>query len=251
MASYLLTPKTKYFRWFLGLLVFIVGLLGIYVLMLDQMGQIRRNVVKTFYKFTKPAIPKTINSAILNDLKNGGHTIFIRHSARDKIVNIMAFDQLSMIEKIKIPPSLYKGGCLNDQGKTEAWLIGEIFKKMAIPIGKVYASPTCRTIETAQIAFGRVNFVDNNLNIHNFRVGAKESQAKAKNRALEIIKTAPKKGKNKIIVAHGKMLDSLEWHNSNLEESGLFVLKHNQELEVVTEISLGSVIHVIWLMEKG
>ena len=27
------------------------------------------------------------------------------------------------------------------------------------------------------------------------------------------------------------MLNSLEWHNSNIEESGLFILKHNQELE--------------------
>ena len=156
-----LTQKLKYFRWVLGLLVCMVGFLGIYILMLEQMGQIRRNVIKTAYKFTKPAIPKTINGAILNELKNGGHTIFIRHSARDKIVNLNAFDQLSMVNKIKIPSTSYKGGCLNPQGKTEAWLIGEIFRKLNIPVGKIYASPTCRTIETAQLAFGRVDFVNN------------------------------------------------------------------------------------------
>ena len=252
MAFPFLIQKLKYFRWVLGFLLCMIGFLGIYILMLDQMGQIRRNVIKTAYKFTKPKIPKTINGDILNELKNGGHTIFIRHSARDKIVNLMAFDQLSMADKIKIPSTAFKGGCLNPQGKTEAWLIGEIFKKLNIPVGKIYASPTCRTIETAQLAFGRVDFVDNNLYVHSFNVGTKESRANAKRKALDIINAIPEERKNKIIVAHGKMLNLLGWHNSNIEESGLFIVKHNQseKVSVVTETNLGSVIYTMRVQNK-
>jgi phosphohistidine phosphatase SixA len=247
------TEKQRGIFWILWFLICTVGFLGIYILMLDQMGQIKRNIIKTAYKFTKPAIPKIMNGAILDSLKKGGHTIFIRHSARDKIVNLMAFDQLSLVDKIVIPPSSFKGGCLNSQGKTEAWLIGEIFRSLNIPVGKIYVSPTCRTIETAELAFGRVDLIDENLFVHNFKVGSKKSRANAKNRALEIIKAIPSAGKNKIIVAHGKMLDQLGWNNSNIEESGFFILKHNpgQQLEVITEANMGSIIFAMRMQDKG
>ena len=83
-------------------------------------------------------------------------------------------------------------------------------------------------------------------------MGTKESRANAKSKALDIINAIPEERKNKIIVAHGKMLNLLGWHNSNIEESGLFIVKHNksQKLSVVTETNLGSVIFAMRVQDK-
>ena len=44
---------------------------------------------------------------------------------------------------------------LVDKGRDEARAIAGRLKRLAIPIGKVYASPFCRTVETAMLAFGK------------------------------------------------------------------------------------------------
>ena len=44
---------------------------------------------------------------------------------------------------------------LTDKGRAEARAVGEHVKRLGIPIGKVLASPFCRTMETARLAFGK------------------------------------------------------------------------------------------------
>jgi len=44
---------------------------------------------------------------------------------------------------------------LTDKGREEARQIGAAFRELKIPIEKVLASPRCRTMETAMLAFGR------------------------------------------------------------------------------------------------
>jgi hypothetical protein len=232
----------------IGFLTFMAAILVSSIYIYDELPQIKKKIKKTIYKFTKPSIPSVMNADILKNLQGGGHTVFIRHSARNKIKNLDIFDQLSMVEEIKILPTLFKGGCLNPQGKTEAWLIGEVFKELKIPVGLVYSSPTCRTKETAKRAFGRIDVVAPNLYFQSFYIGTGLGTIKTKQnnqkKALEIIKKNPAEGKNKIIVAHSGMLQQLGWPNSNLKESAMFIVRHAKDgnLEVVTEITLGSFI---------
>ena len=42
-----------------------------------------------------------------------------------------------------------------DAGRDEARRIGVAIKRLEIPVGEVMASPFCRTMETAQLIFGR------------------------------------------------------------------------------------------------
>ena len=218
------------------------------IVIIDEFPEIRKKVKKIIYKIVKPEIPSVMNMRILKNLQAGGHTVFIRHSAREEIKNLNIFDQLSMVEEIEIPPPFFKGGCLNPQGKTEAWLIGEVFRKLNISVGEVYASPTCRTRETAKMAFNRIDLIAPELYYNNFFVGTgygtKETRIKNKKKVLELIKVIPAIGKNNIIVAHSGMLRDLGWSNSNLKESGIFIFKHVSDLnvEVVTEITLGKFI---------
>jgi len=45
---------------------------------------------------------------------------------------------------------------LDESGRAQATQIGEAFRKNAIAVGKVLSSPRCRCLDTARLAFGRV-----------------------------------------------------------------------------------------------
>jgi len=45
---------------------------------------------------------------------------------------------------------------LDDNGRAQAQRIGEAFRKHAVEVGKVLSSPRCRCLDTARLAFGRV-----------------------------------------------------------------------------------------------
>ena len=44
---------------------------------------------------------------------------------------------------------------LTDKGREEAHDVGRHIKRLGIPVGTVLASPFCRTLETARLAFGK------------------------------------------------------------------------------------------------
>jgi broad specificity phosphatase PhoE len=57
------------------------------------------------------------------------------------------------------PPGMRLDDCatqrnLSAEGRAHARRIGEAFRKMQIPVGRVLSSPWCRCVETAKLAFG-------------------------------------------------------------------------------------------------
>ena len=44
---------------------------------------------------------------------------------------------------------------LSDEGREEARMLGAAFKARKVPLGEILASPWCRCVETARLAFGR------------------------------------------------------------------------------------------------
>jgi phosphohistidine phosphatase SixA len=44
---------------------------------------------------------------------------------------------------------------LSDEGRNEARAIGDTFRRLGIPVGRVLTSAWCRTRETADLAFGK------------------------------------------------------------------------------------------------
>jgi hypothetical protein len=253
MALPLSKKWPKYLLAFIGFSICMAVIFTITIFAVDKWKKIKQKVPRVVNRIIKPSIPHTINSKTINSLQRGGHTIFIRHSARDDTKSLAALDDLSMVKDIVIPPSFKRGDCLNVEGKTEAWVMGEAFRRLNIPVGTVYSSPTCRTKEMAQIAFGRVDIIDNNIYYNSVLQGALGSKAKAKSKVIDIIKTAPSAGKNNVISAHGGMLNQLGWHNSLLTESGMFIVKHtaDHDLEVVAEITLNAFVRAMQLELTG
>ena len=87
---------------------------------------------------------------------------------------------------------------LTDKGRDEARALGAQVKRLGIPIGKVYASPFCRTVETAMLAFGKATKTS--------EVRGGPVSPDDPNRYLELKKILgekPEPGFNTVIASHG------------------------------------------------
>ena len=83
---------------------------------------------------------------LLAKLKHGGYTLYIRHTATD-------FSRDDVRSKSD-------DGCdnqrpLTEKGRDEARRMSSDIKRAGFPISEVLASPRCRAMEVAQLAFGK------------------------------------------------------------------------------------------------
>ena len=83
------------------------------------------------------------NKNLINELKNGGKIIFIRHALAPGGGDPENFDILNCNTQRN----------LNEVGREQAKQIGNFFSKEKIPIKEVISSEWCRCKETAAIAF--------------------------------------------------------------------------------------------------
>ena len=84
-----------------------------------------------------------LNQNLINELKQGGKLIFIRHAYAPGGGDPVNFD----ISKCNTQRNL------NDSGRKQADKIGSLFRVNNISVHKVYSSEWCRCKETASIAF--------------------------------------------------------------------------------------------------
>ncbi len=80
-------------------------------------------------------------------LQSGGYVLLIRHAATDP--------------GIGDPPGFRLAVCstqrnLSEQGRRDARALGAAFRERGIPLGAVLSSRWCRCLDTARLAFGRV-----------------------------------------------------------------------------------------------
>ena len=87
---------------------------------------------------------------ILNNLKNGGNLIFIRHAYAPGGGDPYNFDLNDCSTQRN----------LSETGREQAKKIGKFFHENQIPIDKVMSSEWCRCKDTAQIAFKRFETKD-------------------------------------------------------------------------------------------
>jgi len=94
---------------------------------------------------------------------------------------------------------------LTDRGREHARAIGEAVGALGIPIGAVLASPLCRTVETATLAFGRVERSPAAREAGPAPPGSAERFTALR----RLLSTVPPKGMNAVIVVHGYPFYSL------------------------------------------
>jgi len=100
--------------------------------------------------------------AVWDALRTPGSVVVLRHSYAPG-----GFD----------PPDARLDDCstqrnLDEQGRAQAVRVGEAFKRNGIEVGKILSSPRCRCMDTARLAFGRVeawNVLQGSLNDEDLR----------------------------------------------------------------------------------
>jgi broad specificity phosphatase PhoE len=144
-------------------------------------------------------------------LKQGGHVVYFRHAATDFSKND---------EKMRDFDDCANQRPLTDAGREQSKRIGAAWRALGIPVGKVQASPFCRTRETAQLAFGRYERAGE------ARGGPGTASDPARYRPLtELLATKPAAGVNDIIVSHGNPFRALHPELPYLQEGEAAVIK--------------------------
>ena len=170
----------------------------------------------------------------------GGFILHFRHAERDKWIDVQMYDALESdvhqkgVNESRLAENDYfkDAVCLNERGLIQAKAIGEHLKNINFPIGYVTSSPSCRSRQTADIAFGGYESIDRDL-VH---IGPYfEDKTTRTKKLLNLYLNLPvSPSKNTIVSAHNSIIFSDLLVNSNdsklsLEEGGFYVLSKKDD----------------------
>lgn len=128
-------------------------------------------------------------AALVTALRAGGFVLYFRHTSTDFGQNddgMTSFDDCATQRK------------LTDKGRTEARAIGAAIKELQIPVDRVLASPFCRTMETAMLAFGKA---EKTLDLRGWPASNEDPGRYAA--VVGYLATAPVGATNTVLVGHG------------------------------------------------
>jgi phosphohistidine phosphatase SixA len=84
--------------------------------------------------------------AVAGALRSGGYVVYFRHTATDFSKNDAAMTSYDDCANQRL---------LSPQGRSQARDIGRSIARLKLPLGEVFASPLCRTMDTARLMMGR------------------------------------------------------------------------------------------------
>lgn len=139
------------------------------------------------------------DEALVQTLREGGFNIYFRHAATD-------WSQSDEVNKTGDWSSCDSSRMrqLSAEGRQTSINVGESIRALGLPVGKVMASPYCRTVETAELM--QLGTVEATTDVMNLRVadyfgGRGAIVVSAQTR----LSTKPAVGTNTVIVAHGNV----------------------------------------------
>ncbi|HUS66463.1 MAG TPA: histidine phosphatase family protein, partial [Kofleriaceae bacterium] len=126
---------------------------------------------------------------LVRKLQSGGYVLYMRHASTDfskNDANMRSYEDCDNQRN------------LTDKGREEARQIGAHLKRLKIPLGTVLASPYCRTMESARLAFGDPQAVQE------VRGGPSRTDDPARYEPLKkLLSTRPAAKQNTAIASHG------------------------------------------------
>jgi phosphohistidine phosphatase SixA len=126
---------------------------------------------------------------LLSALRRGGYVLYFRHAATD-------FSQND--EKMKSYEDCADQRNLIAKGRADALVAGTAIRELGIPVERVLASPFCRTVETAQLLFGKAE------KMQEVRGGPAAPAGSERYASLrKILATPVRAGTNLVVVSHG------------------------------------------------
>ena len=126
--------------------------------------------------------------AAVERLRRGGYVVALRHAATDPTATDLTANLRDCSRQRN----------LNAAGRRQARAIGRAFRQQDIPVGRVLASPFCRTRDTARLAFGEAQ-PSRALLSPDFGDGDPERRPRGLRRLLTL---PPPSGTNTVLVSH-------------------------------------------------
>jgi phosphohistidine phosphatase SixA len=149
------------------------------------------------------------NATLIERMREGGLVIYWRHALTD---HSRRDRDLSDMDRCETQRNL------NDQGRRQARAVGEAFERHGIPVGTVLSSAFCRNRDTAELAFGRYESVDDLFNLPAVRDPARQEWLVTSLR--ERLATPPEDASlNTVIVGHNLNLRAAA--NVFIDEGGI------------------------------
>ncbi len=137
--------------------------------------------------------------ALIELLRSGGYSLYFRHEATD-------WSQSDDIRKVGDWLSCDGSRIrqLSSSGRKRATATGQAIQSLSIPIGKVLASPYCRTLETARLM--NLGPVESTTDVINLRVAEYfGGQVAIVETAKALLALTPDAETNTLIVSHGNV----------------------------------------------
>jgi virginiamycin B lyase len=134
-------------------------------------------------------------AALVDGLRRGDYVLAFRHAATD----------FSMTDSTRDLSDCSRQRNLTAEGRRQARSIGRAFRQLGIPVGRVLASPFCRTRETATLAFGRVVPSRALLSAEFFEGEPAGERQPA--RLRQLLASPPRGATNTILVSHNFAID--------------------------------------------
>lgn len=144
-------------------------------------------------------VPPLFDNDLVQALREGGFNIYFRHAATDwsQSDKVGARDDWLSCDSSRMRQ-------LSADGRQTSINIGNAMRALGLPIGKVMASPYCRTVETAQLM--QLGAVEATTDVMNLRVASYfGGRGAIVGTAQMRLSTRPAVGTNAVIVAHGNV----------------------------------------------
>ena len=149
---------------------------------------------------------------LAKSLRAGGLVLVLRHAHTD---------QSKQDEDPVVVADCATQRNLSAQGRADARAIGKGVRRLGLPVGKVFSSAYCRTLQTARLAFGRATVSPALLNTI---ASAHDARWRAQIQAARrLIGTKPAQGRLTVLVTHGVVVQ--EATGQSLEEGETIVFR--------------------------
>jgi phosphohistidine phosphatase SixA len=153
------------------------------------------------------------DAALIERMRSGGLVIYWRHAQTDRS---QRDGDLSDMDRCETQRNLDAGG------REQARRVGVAFERLGIPVGTVLTSDFCRNRDTARLAFGRYERVDDLFNFPAARDPARRDWLVSSLR--ERLATPPEdRSLNTVIVGHNLNLRAAA--NVFIDEGGIAVFE--------------------------
>src|SRR6267154_193710 len=159
---------------------------------------------------------------LLAEMLKGGYVLYFRHAATDLSQND---------ERMKSYEDCANQRNLIDRGRSEARAVGAAIRELRIPIEPVLASPFCRTVETAQLRFGRAQ------KMQEVRGGPTAPPNAERYASLQkILSTPVSAGTNLAVVSHGNPFYSVAGPPYLAEGEAAVIRPRGADFQVIARI---------------